>query len=603
MVVGITEDIENDIWIETLLNSVRSLLRIHNFKVQEEFPAPQMPAARRVLADPKGGIWLGLLDGDLARVRNGQAEIFHFQGSGKADRTRPVEDVEQMTITPDGAVLGATGFGLIGWKNGKQRILNARNGFPCDSVHAALTDQAGNLWVYSQCGLVEIAAKEVQEWWEKSDTIARPRLVLDVFDGAQAGRASFPGAARSVDGRLWFANTAALQMIDPVHLAVNAASPPVHVEEIIADRKQYSPQEGLRIPPRTRDLEIDYTALSFAVPQKVRFRYKLEGQDTQWQDPGTRRQAFYTDLRPGTYTFRVIACNSDGVWNEAGASWGFSVDPAWYQTIWFWLSCAAAFFVLLWALYQLRVGQLARQFDIELEARVSERTRIARDLHDTLLQSFHGVLFRFQGARNMLPNRPEEAMQTLDGAIMRTEQAIAEGRDAVKDLRFESATQKTLVELLAAEGQELEASHRAEGDSPVFSLIVEGERQTLSPDLCQDVYRMARELLRNAFRLAHAHRIETEVRYDDGLLRVRIRDDGIGIDPKVLEEGGRAGHFGLPGVRERAQPIGAQLDFWSEAGAGTEVQLTIPAAATNEASNNRTGFKLLRKLRIYGHRS
>jgi signal transduction histidine kinase len=193
-------------------------------------------------------------------------------------------------------------------------------------------------------------------------------------------------------------------------------------------------------------------------------------------------------------------------------------------------------------------------------------------------------------------------MQALDGAIIRTEQAIAESRDAIKDLRSEPMIQKDLVELIAAEGQDLEASHRSEGDSPAFSMIVEGERRTLSPDLCQDVYRITRELLRNAFRHARAHRIETEVRYDEGLLRVRIRDDGTGIDPKVLEEGGRPGHFGLPGVRERAERIGAQLDFWSEVGAGTEVQLTIPAAAANEASNNRTGFKLFRKVRIYGHR-
>ena len=240
---------------------------------------------------------------------------------------------------------------------------------------------------------------------------------------------------------------------------------------------------------------------------------------------------------------------------------------------------------------------------LRLEERLSERTRIATELHDTLLQSLHGLVFRFQAARNKLPGRPEEAMQALDSAIMRTEQAAAESRDAIKDLRSEAVTHKNLAELLAEEGQELEASHRAESDSPVFSIIVEGERRTLSPDLCQDVYRIARELLRNASRHARAHRIETEVRYDDGLLRVRIRDDGTGIDPKVLEEGGRPGHFGLPGVRERAERIGAQLDFWSEVGAGTEVQLTIPAAAANEASDNRTGFKLFRRVRTYGHRS
>ena len=274
----------------------------------------------------------------------------------------------------------------------------------------------------------------------------------------------------------------------------------------------------------------------------------------------------------------------------------------WDQYKWRILGIVALFLVLLWALYQLRVRQLARQFDVQLRTRLNERTRIAGDLHDTLLQSLHGLMFRFQAARNMLPRRPEEAMQELDGAITRTQQAIAESRDAINDLRCEPVTQRDLAELLAADGQELEALHRAEGDSPAFSIIVEGERRTLSPDLCQDVYRMARELLRNAFRHARAHRIETEVRYDDGLLRVRVRDDGTGIAPNVLEEDGRAGHFGLRGVRERAQRIGAQLDFWSEAGAGTEVQLTVPASATKEASNDRTGSKPFRKVRIHGRR-
>ena len=593
MVVGIAEDIENNIWIETLRNSARILLRIHDFKVQEEFPAPQMPAARRVVADPKSGIWLGLLDGNLARVRNGQAEIFHFQGSAKADRMRPIEDVEQMTITPDGAVLGATGFGLIGWKNGNQRILNARNGLPCDGVHAALTDSAGNLWVYAQCGLVEIAAKDVQEWWENSDIAVQPSLVLDVFDGAQANRASFPGAARSVDGRLWFSNGYGLQMIDPAHLAMKSA-PPVHVEEIIADRKQYSPQEGLRIPPRTRDLEIDYTALSLAVPQKVRFRYKLEGRDNDWQDPGTRRQAFYTDLRPRKYTFRVIACGSDGVWNEAGASLAFSVAPAWYQTIWFLALCILAGIVVVWSAYRLRVRQVAKALSARFDERLAERTRIARELHDTLLQSFHGALFRFQALRNMLPRRPEEASEALDGAILRAEQAIGESRDAIKDLRSESAAQADLAELLTATCKELTTAHGKNGDAPAFRVVVEGEPRNLAPILQEEIYRIAREVLRNAFQHASARNVEAEIRYGDQVFRLRIRDDGKGIDPQVLKEGNRPGHWGMPGIRERAQRIGAQLDFWSEAGAGTEVQINVPSATAYETSHKGWRFALFR---------
>ena len=320
----------------------------------------------------------------------------------------------------------------------------------------------------------------------------------------------------------------------------------------------------------------------------------LEGRDNDWQDPGTRRQAFYTDLRPRKYTFRVIASNSNGVWNEAGASLAFSVAPAWYQTIWFWLSCAAAVFVLLWALYQLRLGQLERQFNATLEARVVERTRIARELHDTLLQSFHGLLFRLQAVRNMFPRRTEEAPEALDVAILTAEHAIEESREAIKDLRSESAEQRDLAELLTATCKELTTVHGKNGDAPAFRVVVEGERHNLAPVLQEEIYRIAREVLRNAFQHASARNVEAEIRYDDQLFRLRIRDDGKGIEPQVLSEGNRPGHWGLPGIRERARRIGAELDFWSEAGAGTEVQINVPSATAYETSHKGWRFALFR---------
>jgi signal transduction histidine kinase len=281
----------------------------------------------------------------------------------------------------------------------------------------------------------------------------------------------------------------------------------------------------------------------------------------------------------------VAACNNSGVWNEAGDALNFSITPAYYQTPWFRFACAAAFLALLWALYQYRLHQVAQEFDMRIEERVGERTRIARELHDTLLQSFHGLMFRIQAARNMLPGRPDEAMQSLDGVLTRAEQAIAESRNAIHDLRSEQAAGSDLAYLLTAMGKELADSQDGKGDLPNFSVTVEGERQALSPILQDEVYRIAREVLRNAFRHADARLIEAEVRYDARGLRVRIRDDGKGLDPKVLKEGGRAGHWGLPGIRDRAKQIGAQLDFWTEAGAGTEVQLTVPASVAYAAAS------------------
>jgi len=232
---------------------------------------------------------------------------------------------------------------------------------------------------------------------------------------------------------------------------------------------------------------------------------------------------------------------------------------------------------------------------MRLEERVNERTRIARDLHDTLLQSLHGLMFQFQAVRNMLPRSPEKAMHTLDEAISGTEQAIAESRDAIHDLRPETVAQGDLAQLLKSVGEELAAAPDASQHSPAFDVIVEGAPQTLSPIVQHEVYNIGREVIRNAFHHAAAHRIEVEIRYDKSQLRLRLRDDGKGIDPKVLEASRRPGHWGLPGVRERAQRIASQLDFWSQAGAGTEVELTVPAAIAYKTVRDGTWFKLFRR--------
>jgi signal transduction histidine kinase len=240
-----------------------------------------------------------------------------------------------------------------------------------------------------RCGLAAIAQAELQKWWDQPDATLKVR-VLDLLDGVQPGSAPFQGSARTADGRLWFANGSMLQMIDPSRLAYNSVPPLVHVEELFADQKRYAADGLLRLPAMTRDLEIDYTAPAFAVPQKVRFRYRLDGRDVVWQDPGTRRQAFYSDLRPGRYRFQVIASNEDGVWNETGASLDFSVAPAWYQTTWFRLACVLLAVLIIWSVYRLRMRQVARALGARFDERLAERTRIARDLHDTLLQTIQG---------------------------------------------------------------------------------------------------------------------------------------------------------------------------------------------------------------------
>jgi signal transduction histidine kinase/ligand-binding sensor domain-containing protein len=589
LVVEMTEDVDHNIWAETT-GPPRTLFRIQGFKIQEGFPALQMPAARRVAPDPGGGIWLGLIRGDLARYKNGNLEIFPFRHSAVAGLD---SEVNQLLVTSDGAVLGATHFGIIAWRNGTQQTLTVRNGLPCDGVNALVFDNQEDLWLYLQCGLVEIPKTEIQKWWQKPDTVVRVSI-LDSLDGVRPGQAAFDSAARSPDGRLWFVNGFALQVVDPAHLSRNSIPPPVHIEEIIADRRSYTPGGNLSLPSLTRDLEIDYTALSFMAPQKVRFRYQLEGRDAGWQEPGTRRQAFYTDLHPGKYHFRVIACNNDGIWNEEGATLDFSVASAWYQTNWFRVACAASVLMSLYLLYQLRLRQLHHQFNIGLEARVNERTRIARELHDTLLQSFQGLMLRFQTAGEMLPARPLDAKKALEGALDRADEAISEGRDAITDIRASTLAsrdlEKWITALMTNLSEELAAGS---GRAVAFRVLVEGAPRTVRPTLQDEIYHIAQESLRNAFRHAQAGHIETEITYGESL-RLRFRDDGKGIDPSVVEHGGRSGHWGLPGIRERAKQIGAQLAIWSELGAGTEVELNIPGSIAYEVVPGAR-FRIFRK--------
>jgi signal transduction histidine kinase len=323
-----------------------------------------------------------------------------------------------------------------------------------------------------------------------------------------------------------------------------------------------------------------------------------------WNEVGSnQRLVTYTTLPPGRYTFRGQGSSSSGVWNVNGVSVVLTILPPWYQTMWFRVLGAAAFLALLWAAYEFRVRQVRQEVTIGLEAKMSERTRMARDLHDTLLQSFQGLVFRFQAALNQLPNHPEKAHEVLESALISADQAIAEGRSAIQELRSGSSQESNLEQMLLAAGRELASSQNGGDSAPSLRVIVEGNRRAKPAMLREEIYRIARELLRNAYRHAHAQSIEAELRYDDDAFLLVVRDDGKGIDPKVLKDHGRAGHWGLPGLYERAEGIGARLDIWSEAGAGTEVRLTVPGAIAYEKSGDGSRFKLFRKTRIYEHRS
>jgi len=549
-------------------------------------------AGGRIAADPlRGGLWVGFRQGGVAFLRRGHIERLYTTAGGLGEGR-----IVHLRVDREGALWASSEGGLSRIKDGDVTTLSAKNGLPCDAVHWSEEGADHSLWLYLECGLVRVSASEISAWIADPHRAVRVTF-LDNSDGVAAksvlfGAFSSP-VTESLDGKLWFSVENGVSVLDPRHLAFNRYPPPVHIEQITAGRKIYwqnlygdASSSRPKLPPRVRDLEIDYTALSFVVPEKVRFRYKLEGRDSDWQDVGTRRQAYYSDLAPGHYRFRVMACNNSGAWNEEGDTADFSITAAYYQTLWFRLACAAAFLGLLWSLYQYRSHQVAQEFNRSLEARVAERTRIARELHDTLLQSFHGLLLRFQSASNLLPERPGEAKERLDGAIDQAAQAITEGRDAVQGLRVSTVETNDLAVAITTLGNEL-AADATSGNSPVLNVRVEGTPRNLHPILRDEVYRIAGEALRNAARHAHARKIEVEIRYDERELRLRLRDDGKGIGPKVLSGDGRAGHFGVHGMRERAELVGGRLDIWSEVDEGTEVELSIPAKIAYASSPPR----------------
>jgi len=384
-----------------------------------------------------------------------------------------------------------------------------------------------------------------------------------------------PAVVEAADGRLWFATTKGIAWLDPAALLrkPNRLPPPITISSVISDGKTYAGSNGLTLPAHTENLEIDYTALSLGMPERVLFRYKLDGIDNDWQDVGTRRQAYYTKLRPGSYTFRVIASNNDGVWNYAGASLSLGVAPAWFQTNWFRLLCFACAIFLVSALYRLRVRQVAAGINARFDERLAERTRIAQELHDTLLQGFLSASMQVHVAKDCLP-ADSEATPILTRAIELMGQVIEEGRNAVRGLRSSRSLSLDLEQAFARIPQELEPG-RPQGTEVEFRVITEGQQRPLHPLLRDEVYRVGREALINALRHARANQIEVTLSYSSSQLQLSVRDDGCGIDPKFLRAG-REGHWGLSGMRERADQMGARLHVFSSAAAGTEVELSVP---------------------------
>jgi signal transduction histidine kinase/ligand-binding sensor domain-containing protein len=512
-------------------------------------------------------LWFGYPNSRIALIEGKTVRMF--------DRTQGLDVGNVLAVAIDGKKVWVGGeLGLACFDGARFVPIRSRSGEPFRGVSGIVKAINGDLWLNATSGIARIDRSEADRVLEYPDHSVENETFnyLDGVPGSARQLSPQPSAVETTDGRIWFSTTGGIVSIDSTQLLRNTLPPPVAIWSVTTGTERH-PNFGARIelPMHTSDLQIDYSAGSLTVPERVRFRSKLEGLDRDWQDVGNRREAHYTNLGPGKYRFRVTASNNDGVWNDTGASIDFVIAPAFYQTGLFYALCAVVSAAALAVLYKLRVRQMAAQIRGRLEERLAERERIARELHDTLLQGMQGLIWRFQAATDRIPPS-EPARQLMEQSLDRADQLLGESRDKVKDLRPAARNVADLAQAIAAEGEQFSRMHPA-----VFRVSVLGAPRELHPIVREEGFLIAREALANAFLHAHAAHIEAELYYDKTALHVRVRDDGQGIATAVLDQGGVPGHFGLMGMRERARKLGARLDVWSKPGAGTEIDLRVPA--------------------------
>jgi signal transduction histidine kinase len=369
-------------------------------------------------------------------------------------------------------------------------------------------------------------------------------------------------------GRLWIATNNGIYSIDPSKIGKNNIPPPVAISDIKAAGRQYAGYSDLTLPVGISNIQIDYVAASLVNSSRIRFMYRLVGQE--WVDAGTRREAIFTNLAPGEYRFQVIAANADGVWNRTGATLAFTIPPTFLQSRLFVFLCCAAGVLMAAILYWLRVRQLTARVRVRLEDRLRERERIARELHDTLLQSVQGLIYRFQNVADDIPRQHGAHTEMLE-ALDRADDVLAEGRERVHGLR--SWNEDRPLPAVLSEVAEKTFSEI----SPKVDVTTTGSARALAPDIAAELLRIAEEALLNCARHAHATNIDISVIYGARRLQIRVEDDGVGIPSEIAQAGRRAGHFGLIGMRERSAKIGAAYAIERRQGGGTAITISVPA--------------------------
>jgi ligand-binding sensor domain-containing protein/signal transduction histidine kinase len=591
------ESQDGSLWVGT----DRGLNRIRDGRISKYTGQGALPGWYiHMVADDEGGMLLSVTSLRLKLLRN--------------DRLLPYppvkldDDTFSIHRQADGTIWFCTSVGLVRHKQGQTRWYTSKDGLASNLVYSVYEDQKGGIWIATGKGLSLwkdeklttfgaaqglfessiywiLEAADSDFWISSLQGIYRvsrtgleacavdPKkqvsyVKYDTSDGLPSSECnkSTPGAWKALDGRLWFATKKGLVMIDPARVKLNPLAPPVTIEQARIGKQEFDPRLKASVPPGNQDVEVHYAGLSFQAPEKVRFKYLLEGYDRDWVDCGARRMAYYTHLPPRDYRFRVKACNNDGVWNEAGASFDFHLAPYFYQRLWFYLFCVAVVALLGLAVHRFRVRELKARFS----AVFAERTRIAGELHDTVEQGLAMILLQLESAAAGLSESSVKAQKHLGLARQLVKHNLVEARRSVLELYSQDLDDADLVEAVSQMASQLTT------DTSIQAHIrVTGTSRSLPAEASHHLLRICQEAITNGVKHARASEILVTLNFHPQEIHFSVQDNGCGFDPNSpLHQSG--GHFGLLGMRQRAKRLGAALTVQSHQGQGTEILVSIP---------------------------
>jgi ligand-binding sensor domain-containing protein/signal transduction histidine kinase len=552
---SITTDWQGSLWI---CDSLRGLFRWDAGTLTRVSDTGHKGFPYVAYADRTGRVWVGFWNGGL--------DVYADKGVTRygASEGLPAGTVNVIHEDERGAIWVGTSAGPVRVHDGRLTTY-AHHGFPRSTVVSIVEDRGGFLWFGLGSGLLRIAPAEFTRVGDDPSTPLRFRLYgsEDGLPGS-LGRPGTPSATRGGDGRLWFLTSTGLAVVDPDRLREKPAPGPVRIETVLVDGRRVEPEGRLNFPPGTSRIEIGYSILNLAAATRLRSRFRLDGFDSDWQDAEDRRQAFYTNLSPGSYRFAVVSSNKDGEWNDSGATLDFSIEPAFHQTNAFFGAVGLGLAAAVWLVWQSRLRRVRRQFDLVL----AERARVGREIHDTLLQSLVGVALEFDDISSQLS--PAAPLKKQVARIReQVEHYIREARQSIWDLRSPTLDQVDLAGALRDFGNAITADRDMK-----FEFILKGKPRRAAPVVEEQLMRIGQEALANAVRHSGARSIQMELSYESASLTLKVADDGCGFDPERIVQSPGV-HWGVTTMRERAEQIGAQLTVTSDAG-GTTIEAMAP---------------------------